>query len=392
MSDAPTPSPMAPPPRPRRSETPWYLVVLILLLLLWAAPYLVGRIQYAMTAASQRAKADVAKGQLAEMAEVEGVYPTVVKAITPAVVGVRVTRLVGPRGNDELMYQFRRAPIYRSEGQGSGVIVDKAGYVITNFHVVTGAQSVVVELADGRQIGDVEVIGVDELTDLAVLKIDVGQLTAASWGDSESLEVGDPVLAIGNPFGLKRTVTAGIISAKGRRTISVNASYQDFLQTDAAVNPGNSGGPLVNMRGEVIGINTAIVGSSYQGISFAIPSDLAQDVYERLKADGHVDRGWLGVAVQEVTPELAAKLKLDKVRGALIADVVPNSPAMAAGVQPADVILQWGDQPIDEPMDLTLAVARTEIGSEVEMQLIRAGKPMTLTVKVGKRSKMNLKR
>ena len=187
------------------------------------------------------------------------------------------------------------------------MIVDAEGYIITNYHVVDRASEVNVELSDGSK-HRAQVVGIDPATDLAVLKIGAANLTAAPWGKSSDLEVGDPVLAIGNPFGLARTVTAGILSATGRHAVVENVNYQDFLQTDAAVNPGNSGGPLVNMKGQVVGINTAIVGPTYQGISFAIPSDMVHQVYDQLIRSGKVARGWLGVSMRELTPEESEKL------------------------------------------------------------------------------------
>ncbi len=199
----------------------------------------------------------------------------------------------------------------REQDQGSGVIVDAEGYIITNYHVVDRASEVNVELSDGSK-HQAQVVGTDPATDLAVLKIGAANLTAAPWGKSSDLEVGDPVLAIGNPFGLARTVTAGILSATGRHAVVENVNYQDFLQTDAAVNPGNSGGPLVNMKGQIVGINTAIVGPTYQGISFAIPSDMVQQVYDQLIKSGKVARGWLGVSMKELPPEEAEKLGVQR--------------------------------------------------------------------------------
>jgi len=218
-----------------------------------------------------------------------------------------------------------------------------------------------------------------------VLKIAAGQLAAAQWGDSDQLEVGDPVLAIGSPFGLDQTVTAGIISAKGRRAVVEDLRYQDFIQTDAALNPGNSGGPLVDMNAKVVGINTAILGHTYQGISFAIPSNLAREVYERLKTTGHVERGWLGVAMQELDEVLARRLGLKSLEGALVAGVVEGSPAHRAGIQPGDVIVRFNDEKITSPADLALAVARSRIGSEATVELIRDGRRLEKTVVVGRR-------
>jgi serine protease Do len=226
-------------------------------------------------------------------------------------------------------------------------------------------------------------VGEDAASDLAVLKINVPGLVAAKWGDSDKLNVGDQVLAVGSPYGLARTVTAGIISAKGRRGMALGSVYQDFLQTDAAVNPGNSGGPLVNMRAEVVGINTAIYGRAYQGISFAIASNIAQDVCERLRKTGRVERGWLGVQLQEIDPRLASRLRLKNTRGALVSAVVAGSPAERAGLQPGDVILQWNGKPINSRDDLPLAVAATPVGKSAKVLLVREGQQMELAVTVG---------
>jgi serine protease Do len=218
-----------------------------------------------------------------------------------------------------------------------------------------------------------------------VLKVDAGGLVAAPWGDSDTLEVGDWVLAVGNPFGLDRSVTAGILSAKQRRQVVDSLPFQDFLQTDAAVNPGNSGGPLVNLRGEVIGINTAIVGEAYQGISFAIPSVTARDVYQRLKTTGKVSRGWLGVSLQELTEERAKALKIDARQGVIVQSVVPESPAAEAGLQSGDCIVEWNGQQVTSPSDLSLRVARTAVHSSVLASIVRQQQKLEIEVVVGER-------
>ncbi len=361
-------------------------LVLIALVVILASPYLVEQIQFAVTRGHQRALSETARELLADLPEEANRYRIVAQSIEPSVVGVEVVRMVDPSEvADEWSHLFRRSPMLRTAGEGSGVIVDQSGYLITNFHVIGQATDVTVRLSDGRTVRSVEVVGVDPLTDIAVLKIEASGLTAAPWGDRETVEVGDPVLAVGNPFGLARTVTAGIISAKGRRGVVRDLNYQDFLQTDAAVNPGNSGGPLVDMKGRIVGINTAIVGEAYRGISFAIPSHLAREVYQRLKETGKVARGWLGVQMQPLTESLADRLGLESTRGALVAGVVNDSPAEAAGVQPGDVILQWNDEEISDPSDLSLAVAGTEIGSEATVVVVRGGEERELTVEVGER-------
>ncbi len=312
-------------------------------------------------------------------------YRYVVKAVQRSVVGVKASRIVRGQQGDELSFLlFGQGPRWREQDQGSGVIVDVRGYVITNNHVVDHASQVSVELSDGSQ-HPAKILGTDPGTDLAVLKLDVSGLAAARWGDSTAIEVGDPVLAIGSPFGLAETVTAGILSAKGRHAVVENVSYQDFLQTDAAVNPGNSGGPLVNMKGEVVGINTAIVGPTYQGISFAIPSDMARRVYEQLISVGKVARGWLGVSMQELTPELAEKLDLKVSSGALVAGVLPGSPAEQAGFKPGDVVVKWNGKAVRGPSELSMEVAWTKVGQHVTAIILRDGQEKTLTVTVGER-------
>jgi serine protease Do len=270
-------------------------------------------------------------------------------------------------------------------GQGSGVIVEKDGYIVTNAHVVNGASEIIVRLSDGRNVHDVELVGMDPAADLAVLRIKTAGLMAAPWGDSEQLEVGDQVLAVGSPFRLAQTVTSGIISAKDRRGIIRNLDMQDFLQTDAAINPGNSGGPLVNLRGEVVGINTAIVGDAYQGIGFAIPSKLAQNVYNQLKAGEQVSRGWLGVAPQNLDERLAEQLKLEVARGALAAEIVAGSPAEKAGLQPGDVIVQWNGKRVNDANDLRFLAAGTQVGSAVKVVFYRNGAKQETTVTVTER-------
>ena len=250
--------------------------------------------------------------------------------------------------------------------------------------MVNSASEVDVDLADGREVRGV-VVGYDRLSDIAVVKINAEGLVAARWGNSEKMEVGDPVLAIGSPFGLSRTVTFGIISAKGRQALIENLSYRDFLQTDAAMNPGNSGGPLVNLQGHVVGISTAIVGPTYQGISFAIPSNLAEQVYETLRTSGRVSRGWLGVATQPLTRPLAEHLGLDSTRGALVSSVVQGSPAAAAGIEPGDVIVQWNEHPIREYVDLGPTVAATKPGSKASLVFYRNGKRETILIEVEER-------
>jgi serine protease Do len=352
------------------------------LMVLTVLPYLVQHIQYAITRGRQEAEADVAREQLQGAPDTASVYRAVAKVIAPTVVGIEVEQGNADEEADEWSNLF--GP-HRAVSAGSGVIVDATGDIITNYHVVTKAVSITVELSDGRTISEVDVVGADPLTDVAVLRVRSGGLTPAAWGDSDKMEVGDQVLAIGNPYGLTSTVTAGIISAKDRRGIGQQSIYQSFLQTDAAVNPGNSGGPLVNLKGEVIGINTAIFGHTYQGISFAIPSNIVHRVYEEIKAKGKVARGWLGVDLQELTPRLGRQFGVTDGRGALIRAVVPNSPAAQAGLEPGDIVVQWSGKPIKDADALRLAIADTPVGKDCPAVVVRDRQRMEVTVHVTER-------
>ncbi|MBF0212517.1 MAG: DegQ family serine endoprotease [Magnetococcales bacterium] len=265
---------------------------------------------------------------------------------------------------------------------GSGVIIDGDGSILTNHHVIEGADEIKVRLADEREF-IAKVIGGDPKTDLALIQIPVKQkLAVAKLGDSDALKVGAWVVAIGNPFGLEATVTAGIISAKGRAIGS--GPYEDFLQTDAAINPGNSGGPLFDLDGNVIGINTAIFSRSggYMGIGFAIPINMAKNVMAQLKGTGRVTRGWLGVGIQVVTQELIPALGLDAAKGALVSQVTRNGPAQEAGIKAGDVILKYNGHEIHKMRDLPALVALTPVGSQVPVLILRDGKEQTLQVKV----------
>ncbi len=266
-------------------------------------------------------------------------------------------------------------------GQGSGVIIDNDGHILTNFHVVAGANRITVYPRPGRGV-PANVVGFDEYTDLAVLKIDVDGLVPIEWGDSESLEAGDPVWAVGSPFGLENSISFGIVSAKGRAGIG-ETRYQDFLQTDAAVNPGNSGGALVDSNGRLVGINTAIVGQSFRGISFAIPSKMARDVFTRLIEEGIYDRGWLGVQLDRVTPARAEQLGLPNEDGAIVMAIVTGSPASRADVRAGDVIVSWNGEKVEGPSGLSKLVASTKPDSTVEMVVIRDGVQQVLEVSVG---------
>jgi serine protease Do len=287
-------------------------------------------------------------------------------------------------------HPFGSGASYALQGQGSGVIVDEAGYIVTNEHVIKNAEpegpqpEIEVQLSDGRR-ERATVVGRDPLTDLAVLKINAGKLMPAPWGASDDLAPGDFVWALGSPFGLDHSVTFGIVSAKGRREL-VGSAYQDYLQTDVAVNPGNSGGPLIDVRGQVVGINTAIVGSAYQGVSFAIPSRVARKVYEQIKEHGSVERGWLGVSLADLSHEVARKLSLEPGSGVVLLDVKQNTPAAQAGLRNGDVVTAWAGSAVKSRIELMLAIADTPAESEVEVSLIRNKQPQTAKVLVGRRT------
>jgi serine protease Do len=268
----------------------------------------------------------------------------------------------------------------KQQSLGSGFIIDKDGFIITNNHVVEGADEIKVKLADGREF-KAKVTGRDKKTDLALIKISslFKNLPTLALGDSGKMRVGDWVLAIGNPFGLEHTVTQGIISATGR--VIGTGPYDNFLQTDAPINPGNSGGPLVNLKGEVIGINTAIIATG-QGIGFAIPSKMAHSVIAQLKEKGKVVRGWIGISIQSVTPEIAQTFGLKEQKGALVADVAAGGPAEAAGIKRGDIIVSFDGKDIKDSSDLPMVVAETPVGKTVGVKVIRDGREMDLNVTV----------
>ncbi|MBI1993984.1 MAG: DegQ family serine endoprotease, partial [Deltaproteobacteria bacterium] len=259
---------------------------------------------------------------------------------------------------------------------GSGFIIDRDGSILTNNHVVENAQKITVKLADESEF-EAKVVGKDPKTDIAVIKINAkGNFSVPPLGDSDQLQVGEWVMAIGNPFGLDNTVTAGIVSAKGRHIGA--GPYDNFIQTDASINPGNSGGPLINLRGEVVGINTAII-----GIGFAIPINLVKELLPQLKGKGKVTRGYLGVLIQKVTPDIAESLGMDKSRGALVASVSKDGPAERAGVKVGDVIVEFDGKEIRDSNDLPIVVARTPVDRKVRLKVLRDKKEVMLTVAVG---------
>ena len=345
-------------------------------------------------------------------------FTEVAKAVTPAV--VHITRIAEPaptsgrhsrdpyrdrREWEEWMEKFFESPGAppmpraphgpfnpwpwpwprgpHSEGMGSGVILSPDGYILTNNHVVEGANTVTVTLPDEREFNG-KIVGTDPKADLAVVKIEARGLASVPWGDSTKLEVGEPILAVGNPFGLTSTVTQGIVSALGRGRMGIT-QYEDFIQTDAAINPGNSGGALINTRGELVGINTAIFSRTggYQGIGFAIPTSMARPVYESLVTHGRVVRGYLGIGIQDMTADLAESFEREEPTGALVGDVRKGSPADKAGIQRGDVIVRYDGKAVDDPLALQRMVTRTPVGRTTTITVARAGKEVDLSVTVG---------
>ncbi|MFQ5849426.1 MAG: DegQ family serine endoprotease [Candidatus Binatia bacterium] len=325
-------------------------------------------------------------------------FVSLAKRLKPVVVNISTTQVSGgfqrfpsPFGEEDPFSEFWRRffgdPFphgpFRQKSLGSGFIVDREGFILTNNHVVENADKIVVRLSDGREF-EASLVGRDPKTDIAVIKINNDRdLPTAPLGDSQSLEVGEWVLAIGNPFGLEHSVTSGIVSAKGR--IIGAGPYDNFIQTDASINPGNSGGPLINTRGEVVGINTAIFsrGGGNIGIGFAIPINLVKELLPQLKSKGKVTRGWLGVVIQRVTPAIAESLGMDEARGALVASVSEGGPAERGGVRVGDVIVEFDGTRVKESHDLPIIVARTPVGKKVQVKVRREGEEVIVWVTIG---------
>jgi len=330
-------------------------------------------------------------------------FSDVAKKAMPAVVAVEVRALVSaPQGQsmrspfeDDFFEHFfgrrfgfpqqPRQPQYR-EGRASGFIISADGYVLTNHHVVAGGEEITVVAKDGQRYEKVTLVGSDERADVALLKIeDVENLPFVELGDSDDLEIGEWVVAIGNPFGLTETLTVGVVSALGRRLNQSSSGYQDFIQTDAAINPGNSGGPLLNLDGQVVGINSAIITGTggYMGIGLAVPINIANAIQKQLAATGKVSRGYLGISMQEITPDMSEFFKLDRNSGALVTDVVADSPADKAGLKKDDVIVRIGEKKIESSQDVQNLVGYTAPGTTLEIAVIRNGKEKTLDVEIG---------
>jgi len=327
-------------------------------------------------------------------------FENVAAVVSPSVVSIRTSREVNVSQTQmQIPEQFRRffqdpfggngrqpsQPQHRLQrAQGSGFVISEDGYIVTNNHVIDKAEDITVYFSDGRKY-HAELAGTDPQTDIAILKVDAGDLPALKLGDSDSLRVGQFVIAIGTPFGLTSTLTTGVVSAKGRSSVGLN-DYENFIQTDAAVNPGNSGGPLVNLKGEVVGVNSAIVSRSggNNGISFAIPINMVKAVQSELIDVGHVTRGFLGVLIQDVTPELAKSFDFTGTAGAVISEVKPDTPAAEAGLKQGDIITAIDDRPVSSATQLRLRVAGIKPGSRVDVDVYRDGRSRTLVVKIGR--------
>jgi serine protease Do len=324
-------------------------------------------------------------------------YIRVAQAVMPGVVNLFTTKPLLPGitfGDETVIIPFpnipqkppakngrRHAP--KDNSMGSGVLISQEGHILTNGHVVKDAEEIIVQLHDNRRFAG-KIIAYDEPSDLAILKIDAKNLQPMVWGDSSKVRIGEQVIAIGNPFGLSESISSGIVSAIGRNPGFGANSYEDFIQTTAAINPGNSGGALVNIYGELIGINTAIASTNrgFQGIAFALPSNLARFVAESLLKNGKVVRGYLGVTIQEIKPDLQAAFGLTSDEGSLVTEVAPNSPAAKAGLERGDVILRYDGRKVSDPAQLRLAVSQTPIGRDVTAVIIRQGKEIEVSLKV----------
>lgn len=330
-------------------------------------------------------------------------FVRIAKAVTPAVVNISTMRQGRESGQghstpfddpffrrffgDEFFRRFEAPKERKERSLGSGVIVDATGLIVTNNHVVNKADEIKVLLSDKREF-KAKLVGTDSKTDLALLRVEAENLHTIPWGDSDALEVGEFVLAVGNPFGLNQTVTMGIVSAIGRASMGI-AEYEDFIQTDAAINPGNSGGALVNVRGELIGINTAIFSQSggNMGIGFAVPSAMARSVLEQLIKGGKVVRGWLGVSIQELSPELAQQFGITETKGVLVSEVLDGSPAKRAGLERGDVILEYDRKPVESPSQLRNAVARTTVGKKTTIKYVRDKRTKTVEIAIDEQPK-----
>ncbi len=361
----------------------WMVTSATLLLTAWLiGPTLIERFYYARTKGEMLAQYDIAKTALvdAPLAHLSMASQWVSQKVKPSVVHIRTTS----RSDEASLVPNWAAPL--SEGQGSGVVVSSDGFILTNEHVIQNAKEIIVTLFDRRNY-EATLVGVDTETDLAVLKIEASNLIAADWGDSDALQVGSLVWAVGSPFGLEQTTTQGIVSAKHRRQAESLSTklHQDLLQSDVAINPGNSGGPLVNERGEVIGINTSIVGEAFCGISFAVPSAVAHEVFQRIRKTGFVDRSFLGVMPALIPGELVSQYQIPDGLGAFVQSVTRSTAAEKAGIRAGDIILMWNGQVVENDIILFRLVGLTPPHSTAQVELLRDGQRLTLEVHVDSR-------
>lgn len=356
----------------------------MLAITVFIGPRIVEEYSYAYNRGKTKAEYEIAKVALEEnpLSAISSMYEYVASKVSPSVVHIDTTTSRFEKEN--LLF------IKDSKGQGSGVVFSKDGYIVTNQHVVAGAKDIRVTLWD-RSIFEARVVGIDVRTDIAVLKIDANNLIPGEWNTDSDIKVGTMAWAIGSPFGLDQSITSGIVSGRHRRVSSPNSPnnsdyvFKDLIQTDAAINPGNSGGPLVDSMGRIMGINTSIIGGSYQGVCFAVPAEIVLNVTDQLIKKGHVERGYLGVHPEKVSYDYAREIGLADVKGAFVREVIRKTPASLAGILPGDVIRKWNDQIVESELTLFNLVARADADSTVTLAVFRDGKEFTRNVKIASR-------